>query len=282
MEKLTPLMAQYWEIKNQHLDKIVLFRMGDFYEMFHEDAKTAAPILNIALTSRNKSQGIDVPMCGVPHHSIGPQINKLLGAGLKVAICDQIEDPKVAKGIVKRAVTRVVTPGMVYDPDTLEARERNFIASLTRGTKERFQICFCELSTGELMGSEELSISEVSQWLDRLNPKELLIEDGLNLPFEFSNVLTKKKRREKEKAWDFLTGYIQETQGADVIQTLRALEPLETRSLKLSSTTLRHLEIFQTNDGSTHGSLFDSLDQTKTPMGGRLFKKRLMFPFVEL
>src|SRR3979411_2402937 len=95
--KLTPLMQQYWEIKNQHLDKILLFRMGDFYEMFFDDAIKAAPILNIALTSRNKSQNQDVPMCGVPHHSIGPQINKLLNAGIKVAICDQIEAPQDAK-----------------------------------------------------------------------------------------------------------------------------------------------------------------------------------------
>src|SRR5580658_4289657 len=121
-EKLTPLMKQYWDIKSQHDDKILLFRMGDFYEMFFDDAIKAAPILNIALTSRSKAQGQEVAMCGVPYHSIGPQINKLLNFGLKVAICDQVESSKEAKDakkIVRRAVTRVVTPGLVYDPETL-------------------------------------------------------------------------------------------------------------------------------------------------------------------
>ncbi len=106
--KLTPLMEQYWSIKSEHQDKIVLFRMGDFYEMFHADAETAAPILNIALTQRNKKSGDETKMCGVPHHSVAVPISRLLKAGHRVAICDQIEDPALAKGIVKRAVTRVL------------------------------------------------------------------------------------------------------------------------------------------------------------------------------
>ena len=116
-------MQQYWEIKSLHQDKILLFRMGDFYEMFYDDATKAAPVLGIALTQRNKKSEDETPMCGMPHHSVAGPINKLLKAGLRVAICDQIEDPKTAKGIVKRAVTRVLTPGMVYDPDTLEDRK---------------------------------------------------------------------------------------------------------------------------------------------------------------
>src|ERR1043165_5857197 len=103
--KLTQLMAQYWDIKSAHEDKIVLFRMGDFFEMFHRDAEIAAPVLGIALTARNKKSAEETPMCGVPHHSIANSINKLLSHGFKVAICDQIEDPKFAKGLVKRAVT---------------------------------------------------------------------------------------------------------------------------------------------------------------------------------
>ena len=120
MAELTPLMRQYWEMKSLHQDKILLFRMGDFYEMFFDDAVQAAPILGIALTSRNKKSLDETPMCGMPHHSVAGPINKLLGQGLKVAICDQVEDPKFAKGLVKRAVTRILTPGMVLDPDTLE------------------------------------------------------------------------------------------------------------------------------------------------------------------
>src|SRR3712207_3124993 len=124
--KLTPLMQQYWDVKSQHPDKVVLFRMGDFYEMFHTDAETAAPILNIALTQRNKKADDSPKMCGVPHHSIAVPIAKLLRAGHRVAICDQLEDPATAKGIVKRGVTRVLTPGMVYDPDTLDQLRANY------------------------------------------------------------------------------------------------------------------------------------------------------------
>src|SRR5580698_9893615 len=126
--RLTPLMQQYWQIKSEHADKIVLFRMGDFFEMFHDDAVTAAPILNIALTSRNKKSGDETPLCGVPHHSIAGPIARLLKSGHRVAMCDQIEDPALAVGIVKRVVTRVLTPGMVYDPETLDQVTANYLA----------------------------------------------------------------------------------------------------------------------------------------------------------
>ncbi|MGZ3723142.1 MAG: MutS N-terminal domain-containing protein, partial [Bdellovibrionales bacterium] len=129
MSKMTPLMQQYWEIKAQHEDKVLLFRMGDFFEMFHSDAETAAPVVGIALTQRNKKDADSPMMCGVPHHSIAGPIAKLLAAGHKVAICDQIEDPALAKGLVKRAVTRVLTPGMVYDPDTLDQLSANYLCS---------------------------------------------------------------------------------------------------------------------------------------------------------
>src|SRR4051812_39208955 len=128
MSNLTPLMKQYWDIKSLHQDKVLLFRMGDFYEMFFDDAVKVAPLIGITLTQRNKKSEDQTPMCGVPHHSIAGPINKLLALGLKVAICDQIEDPKLAKGIVKRAVTRILTPGMVYDPDTLDQNKSHYIA----------------------------------------------------------------------------------------------------------------------------------------------------------
>lgn len=142
-KKLTPLMEQYWEIKSQHQDKILLFRMGDFFEIFYDDAVTAAPLLNIALTSRNKKSGDETPMCGMPHHSVAGPIGKLLAAGHKVAICDQIEDPKLAVGIVKRAVTRILSPGMVYDPDTLDQLSANYLCSYDEKT-----MSFLEASTG--------------------------------------------------------------------------------------------------------------------------------------
>src|SRR5580704_6716939 len=160
----TPLMQQYWDIKAQHRDKILLFRMGDFYEMFFDDAIKAAPILNIALTSRSKTQGQEVAMCGVPYHSIGPQINKLLAHGLKVAICDQIENAseksKESK-IVKRAVTRVVTPGLVYDPETLNPSISNFTVSVIKLGENTFNLAAVDATTGEIFIDNDLSRGEL-------------------------------------------------------------------------------------------------------------------------
>jgi DNA mismatch repair protein MutS len=133
-KEMTPLMKQYWGVKSAHPDKTILFRMGDFFEMFHDDALTAAPILGIALTVRNKKSGDQTPMCGVPHFSIGGQINKLLQAGKKVAICDQVEDPKLAKGLVKREITRILSPGMVYDVDTLESQQPHYLCAYDENT----------------------------------------------------------------------------------------------------------------------------------------------------
>ncbi len=127
---LTPMMRQYMEVKAQHPEALLMYRMGDFFEMFFEDARAAAPILEVQLTARHKGTESEVPMCGVPHHALEGYLAKLLAAGLKVAICDQIEDPAQAKGLVKRAVTRVVTPGTVSDPSLLEAKEESFLAGL--------------------------------------------------------------------------------------------------------------------------------------------------------
>src|SRR5688572_13195690 len=127
---LTPMLRQYLEVKAQHPDAVVLYRMGDFYEMFFEDARLAAPILEVQLTARHRGSEHETPMCGVPHHALDSYLAKLIGAGLRVAICDQVEDPAQAKGLVKRAVTRVVTPGTVSDPGLLEGKEENLLAAL--------------------------------------------------------------------------------------------------------------------------------------------------------
>ncbi|PIQ45229.1 MAG: DNA mismatch repair protein MutS, partial [Deltaproteobacteria bacterium CG12_big_fil_rev_8_21_14_0_65_43_10] len=123
MSNLTPMIKQYLEIKESHKDAILFFRMGDFYEMFFEDAEIASGILDITLTSRDKNKENSVPLCGIPYHSVSPYISKLIDKGYKVAICEQVEDPKKAVGIVKREVTRIITPGLVLDTDTLESTE---------------------------------------------------------------------------------------------------------------------------------------------------------------
>ncbi len=124
------MIRQYLQIKERYRDAILLFRLGDFYEMFFEDAEKASKILDIALTSRNRADDSSVPLCGVPYHAVNPYVGKLLEAGYKVAVCEQVEDPKLAKGMVQREVVRVITPGTVTDGEVLDSRENNFLVAI--------------------------------------------------------------------------------------------------------------------------------------------------------
>ena len=285
--KETPLMRQYWEIKNQHQDKILLFRMGDFFEMFHDDARTAAPIINIALTARNKKAKDDTAMCGVPHHSISTPIAKLLAAGHKVAICDQLEDPSQAKGLVKRGVTRVLTPGMVYDPDTLEELSANYIAAFD----ERY-LALIDPSTGSSLLYAFKSVAELNELLELMQPSEVVLtseqrsHDQVHIPVSshlsvfdsvddewpsaFSNAPDIAKR---------LLTYAVSLQGTQILSSLR---PFETRNLSermsLRPTTLTHLEVFESYRGQKEGSLFHAINRTKSSSGARLLKSWLQFP----
>ncbi len=151
--KLTPMLAQYLRLKERHRDAILMFRLGDFYEMFFEDAERAAAILDITLTARNKHDATPIPLCGVPFHSVEPYIQKLLGAGLKVAICEQVEDPRAAKGLVDRDVVRVITPGTIVEEESLDPRTASFLAVL--GTDDRgYALAIADISTGELRVAE--------------------------------------------------------------------------------------------------------------------------------
>lgn len=177
----TPMMKQYLALKEKYADSILFYRMGDFYEMFFEDAKKAAPVLGIALTSRNKAGVNSVPMCGIPHHAADSYIGRLIKAGLKVAVCEQIEDPKTAKGIVKRDVVRIVTPGTLLDSSLLDARENNFLASVCSFGKG-WGIAFVDISTGDFRVTEfqgEGSFQKLQGELEVLKPKEVLIPEGL-------------------------------------------------------------------------------------------------------
>ena len=150
---LTPAMKQYVKIKEKYPDCILFYRMGDFYEMFFEDAVIAAPVLEITLTSRNKGKEDSVPLCGFPYHAASAYITKLVEKGFKVAICEQVEDPKKAKGIVKREVIRVITPGLVLDEENLAAGENNYLACLC-ACKDTLGLAFLDISTGEFQISE--------------------------------------------------------------------------------------------------------------------------------
>src|SRR5215813_3749639 len=145
--RVTPMLRQYFEMKNRVPDAILLYRMGDFYEMFFEDAKDAAPLLGIALTARHRDSDIEAPMCGVPHQAVDHHVAKLVAAGRKVAICDQVEDPRAAKGLVRRDITRVVTPGTVIDPESLVPNAPSYLAALRPGVPD-WGVAFLDFSTG--------------------------------------------------------------------------------------------------------------------------------------
>jgi DNA mismatch repair protein MutS len=170
---LTPMMRQYLEVKAQHPDALLMYRMGDFYEMFFDDAREAAPILEVQLTARHKGTESEVPMCGVPHHALEGYLGKLIATGLKVAICDQVEDPAHAKGLVKREVTRVVTPGTVSDPALLDGKEENFLAGLV-WEREAGAGAFLDLSTGTFFVRRWRTPEEAVEDLALLRPREVL------------------------------------------------------------------------------------------------------------
>ena len=287
-QKLTPLMQQYWEIKSAHNDKVVLFRMGDFFEMFHRDAEIAAPILGIALTSRDKKAEVQTPMCGVPHHSIGPQINKLLAAGHRVAICDQLEDPKLAKGLVKRGVNRILTPGVVYDPDTLDSLTPNYLASFDNRT-----VAFLDVSSGEAFYYNVREWTEALKLMKVLRPVEIVFNPEFTSPEQQSDFaqigcLTTEFNQlpqagsQQPQACLLLLGYASHLQGEASLTVIPIFERRELLNrLEISPTVIRHLEIFETTKGEARGSLFYSVNRCKSSAGARLLKQWLSFPLAQ-
>lgn len=281
--ELTPLMKQFWDIKSLHLDKILLFRMGDFFEMFYDDATKAAPILGITLTQRNKKSEDQTPMCGVPHHSIGGQINKLLAAGLKIAICDQVEDPKLAKGLVKRAVTRILTPGMVYDSDTLESTQSHYITGLDKDS-----LSFIDTTTGEAFYFLVNDLASQLKLIQILPVAELVLEEARWSEAELEAIkkalpLVTNFKVEQTKmspvSADLLKQYVLSLADEKIQNILQPFVQRETEHrLNLSTQTLRHLEIFSTYKGDDQGSLFQAINRTKTSSGARLLRQWILFP----
>jgi DNA mismatch repair protein MutS len=276
--ELTPLMKQYWEIKTLHQDKIVLFRMGDFYELFYDDAVTASPILGITLTQRNKKSEDQTPMCGFPHHSVAGPINKLLAAGYKVAICDQVEDPALAKGIVKRAITRILTPGMVYDSETLDQTKAHYITSL-----DSEQISFIDTTTGECFFFKSNNLIEKLKLLDVLPVVEIVVEN------QDDTWIKETKLKDRYVISEFvcqglnsnqrLFEYVKSLSHQELLKILKPFEEKEfEHRLQLSQITLRHLEIFSNYRGDVQGSLYNAINRTKTSSGARLLRQYLSFP----
>src|SRR2546425_3702159 len=195
-EPTTPLMRQYTAIKKEHPNALLFFRLGDFYELFFDDAVTASRELQITLTSRNKEKGIAIPMCGVPYHAAENYIAKLIRKGFKVAICEQMEDPRLAKKLVRREVTRVVTPGTAAD-SSLNSEENNFLAAVTQ-TSERAGFAALDLSTGEFRATElhgEDAGRRIEDELQQLRPKEVVY--GSSAPLFDAEALPGEVRPDK-------------------------------------------------------------------------------------
>ncbi|MCP4688685.1 MAG: DNA mismatch repair protein MutS, partial [Desulfobacterales bacterium] len=186
--KATPMIQQYLSIKEQYTDAILFYRMGDFYEMFFEDAETASRVLEIALTARNKSADAPVPMCGVPIKAARGYIARLIESGFKVAVCEQVEDPAKAKGIVKREVVRVVTPGMIIEDELLDKKSNNFLISLAWVRATAGLSCL-DISTGAFRVTESDDVREIVNEALRMAPKESLVPESARTDPRFSALL---------------------------------------------------------------------------------------------
>ncbi|RPH51432.1 MAG: DNA mismatch repair protein MutS [Desulfobacteraceae bacterium] len=314
----TPMIKQYLSIKGRYPDAILLYRMGDFYEMFFEDAETASRILEITLTSRNKKDEFPVPMCGVPHRAVKGYIAKLINNGFKVAICDQKEDPAEAKGLVDRDVVRVITPGMIIEDDLLDEKSNNYIIAIARYLNRAGLSCL-DISTGLFRLTETAGSSELSEEILRIAPSEILLPESSKNDSFFSGIADALKGKiitylddvtfEHKKCRERLTGlfktlslegfgcedmkagvcaagalvyYLSETQK----QSSEHFLSIETYSLGkyllIDETSSRNLEIMKNlRTGSKHGTLLTVLDRTVTPMGGRLLRRWLGYPLLD-
>ena len=314
---LTPMLRQYLEVKAQHPDAVVLYRMGDFYEMFFEDARLAAPILEVQLTARHRGSEHETPMCGVPHHALNAYLSKLIEAGLRVAVCDQVEDPAQAKGLVKREVTRVVTPGTVSDPGLLDGKEENLLAGLA-WDGEAGAGAFLDVSTGVFFVRRWISADDGVNDLAVLRPREALVSEDLPAALRewierecpcrtplgergdriagrrAAELLCRQFGTATLRGFGLADGepavqaaaaalaYAHETQksGLSHIRGLTLREPGD--ALLLDATTLANLEVFRTQrEGRRRGSLLGVLDRTVTPPGGRLLRDWLRRPLAD-
>lgn len=307
-EILTPMMQQFKRFKSEHPDALILFRCGDFYETYLEDAVTASSVLGITLTHRSsKGDGKGTEMAGFPFHALDAYLPKLIRAGFRVAICDQLEDPKLTKKLVKRGITEVVTPGVAMDDNVLSSKENNFLAAVYFGNGA-CGLAFLDISTGEFLCAEGTT-EYVDKLLANFSPKEVLVERGKRDKFlkifgkyyvyELDDwAFNERSSREKlQKHFDVRTlkgfgidymhngitaagavlQYLEMTQHTHTghITSIRRID--EERFVKLDKFTVRNLEIVQSmNEGGN--ALLDVMDRTDTPMGERLLRRWLLFP----
>ena len=318
---LTPAMKQYVEIKEKHQDCILFYRMGDFYEMFFEDAVTASKVLEITLTSRNKGKEDGIPLCGVPYHAASAYITKLIENGFKVAVVEQVEDPKTAKGIVRREVVRIITPGLLIDDDQLPPKENNFLAAIA-AENGRLGLAFVDISTGDFrvmqsddraedrdyllnelasLGIREIAVSEEIKGGPLLKRIQSLRNDCLitYLPAEtftgdsaelirttFDSASLARIRFDSHPAAASAAGAVLRYVGDTQQNRLRHVRSVEWHQsgnyLYLDETARRNMELFATiQEMKKKGSLFHVMDETVTSMGGRRLRWWLSYPLID-
>ena len=317
--KLTPMIKQYLSIKEEYPDAILFYRMGDFYEMFFEDAQVASRILEITLTSRNKKDDSPVPMCGVPHRAVSGYIARLIDHGYKVAVCDQIEDPATAKGLVKRDVVRVITPGMIIDDAFLDKRSNNFVLAVIRHSDVN-GLAYLDISTGSFRVTESDDLGAIIDESIRIAPSEVLLPESsktdphmtsirgalAEIPmtyledseFEYKRCYNRLIEQFKTislegfgcetltagvMAAGALVFYVRETQK----QKIEHFSGIETYRLDnylvLDEISCRNLELEKNiRSGTRRGTLIGIIDHTRTAMGARLLKSWLRYPLIDI
>jgi len=300
------MMQQYLEIKARHPDAILFYRMGDFYEMFGQDAVEAAPILGIALTTRDKGKEDAMPMCGVPYHSAQGYINRLIKTGRKVAVCEQGE--MNGKGLVPREVVQVITPGLVAEEAHLEGRRPNYLMAVCKAERQDlYGLAFIDITTGDFRVTELNGSNDFFSEIARVSPSEILAPAEVQVPEGF--YVTPYRALDRQKAQEVLSGHFKTVgvrglgltdQGPAAIAAAMALTYVRDkqkaamgcithvrfynpgRFMLLGAHTSRNLELFETLTGAREGSLFSLIDQTVTTMGGRRLADWLSFPLMDI
>jgi DNA mismatch repair protein MutS len=303
--KHTPLVAQYLSVKQKVPDAILFFRLGDFYEMFFEDAEIGARVLDIQLTSRSKD---GVPLCGVPYHSAQPYIAKLIKAGYKVAICEQATVEANARGLVPRQIVRVITPGTVGEEMVLTAAEKSFLVCIARSEKS-FALAALDVSTGEFIVTETLTASSLHEEIARLAPREVIAERGDEkllaivadlgcslteldpASFELASTRDTLSRRFAAMAplddpialaAGAALAYVEETFGRDLAHVTPPRSYRATEYMMVDEVTRRHLELISSSEGARRGSLLSVLDETLTAVGARTLSNWIIYPLLNL
>jgi DNA mismatch repair protein MutS len=315
--KKTPLMQQYHQVKAKYPDTILLFRMGDFYETFDDDAKITSKILGITLTKRGNGTAGETPLAGFPYHALENYLPKLLKAGKRVAICEQLEDPKFAKGIVKRDVIEVVTPGVSFSEKVLDTKQNNYLASVYLpsplvSSDDIIGFAFVDVSTAEF-GVSEFPLKNLKDQIQTFNPAEILVQKRdidtiqnilkesykgiftklddwiFNYEYSYELLITHHKTQSLKGfgieglrvgtvAAGAVLNYLQETQKANLAHIKKIFPYNTSEYITLDPSTKRNLEITKSIEGKDEGTLFWVLDKTKTPMGGRLLKSWINRP----